>query len=111
MHALLDSGATDDFISPLIINCFNIETYQLPKPKIVHNVDGSKNSIGLITEAINLEVHYHNQIIPLCIYVINLGSDSMLLGMPFLATYNPDIDWQNGTMHRDVIALTKDTHQ
>ena len=26
-------------------------------------------------------------------------------------TYNPDIDWQNGTMHGDVIALTKDVHQ
>jgi hypothetical protein len=42
---------------------------------------------------------------------MNLGSDEMLLGMPFLATYNPDINWQNGTFSRDVIALTDDIHQ
>jgi hypothetical protein len=37
---------------------------------------------------------------------MNLGSDEMLLGMPFLAAYNPDINWQDGTFSGDVIALT-----
>ena len=30
IKALLDSGATDNFISPVIINRFNIPTYKLP---------------------------------------------------------------------------------
>jgi hypothetical protein len=111
MHALLDSGTTDNFISPLIINHFNIETYKLSKPKIVCNVDGLKNSIGSMTDAVNLEVHDHNQIVPLCFYVMNLGSNSMLLGMPFLATYNLEINWQIGTFSGNVIALTSNTHQ
>jgi hypothetical protein len=110
VHTLLDSGATDNFISPLIVNRFNIQTYRLPKLKIVRNVDGSKNSIGPMTNAVNLEVHYHNYKIPLYFYVINLGDDSMLLGMPFLATYNPEINWQTGTFSGDVIALTNDAH-
>jgi hypothetical protein len=111
IDALLDSGATDNFISPLIVNCFEIETFKLPRPKIVCNVDGSKNSIGSMTDAVNLEVHYHNQIVPLHFYIMNLGSDKMLLGMPFLAAYNPDINWQDGTFSGDVIALTDDAHQ
>src|SRR5437879_12636880 len=111
IDALLDSGATDNFISPLIINRFKIETFQLTKPKIVCNVDGSKNSIGPITDTVNLEVHYHNQIIPLHFYVMNLGSDEMLLGMPFLAAYNPDINWQDGTFSGDIIPPTDDAHQ
>jgi hypothetical protein len=60
IDALLDSGATDNFISPLIVNCFEIETFQLSRPKIVCNVDGSKNSIGPMTNTVNLKVHYHN---------------------------------------------------
>ena len=111
LHALLDSGATDNFISPLIINRFKIQTHKLPKPKIVRNVDGSRNSIGPMTESVTLDVHYYNQKVPLCFYVMNLGSDSMLLGMPFLAAYNPEIDWQEGEFHGDVMAFTEDAHQ
>jgi hypothetical protein len=111
IDTLLDSGATDNFISPLIVNRFKIETFQLPRPKIVCNVDGSKNSIGPMTDTVNLEVHYHNQIVPLRFYIMNLGSDEMLLGMPFLAAYNPDINWQDGTFSGDVIALTDDAYQ
>jgi hypothetical protein len=42
---------------------------------------------------------------------MNLESNEMLLGMPFLAAYNPDINWQDGTFSGDVIALTDDAHQ
>jgi hypothetical protein len=111
IDALLDSGTTDNFISLLIVNCFKIETFQLPRPKIVCNIDGSKNSIGPMTDAVNLKVHYHNQIVLLHFYVMNLGSDEMLLDMPFLATYNPDINWQDGTFSGDIIALTDDAHR
>jgi hypothetical protein len=42
---------------------------------------------------------------------MNLESDEMLLGMPFLAAYNPDINWQDGTFSEDIIALTDNAHQ
>jgi hypothetical protein len=42
---------------------------------------------------------------------MNLGSDEMLLSMPFLAAYNPDINWQDDTFSGDVIAFTDNTHQ
>src|SRR5438445_12456183 len=58
IDALLDSGTTDNFISPLIVNHFKIETFTLPRPKIIHNVDRLKNSIDLMTNTVNLEVHY-----------------------------------------------------
>src|SRR5438445_9864304 len=64
-----------------------------------------------MTNTVNLEVHYHNQIVPLRFYVMNLESNEMLLGMPFLAAYNPDINWQDGTFSGDIIALTDDAHQ
>jgi hypothetical protein len=42
---------------------------------------------------------------------MNLGSNEMLLGMPFLAAYNPDINWQDGTFSGDIITLTDNAHQ
>src|SRR5205807_1778335 len=54
IDTLLDSGTTDNFISPLIVNHFEIETFKLPRLKIVCNVDGSKNSIVPMTDAVNL---------------------------------------------------------
>jgi len=39
-----------------------------------------------------------------------MGSDSMLLGMPFLTAFSPNIDWKEGIFHRDVTASTKDAY-
>ena len=108
INALLDSGATDNFISPTVINRFNIPTYQLPRPKKVRNVDGTENSMGPMTHAANLEVQHNNQTIRLCFLIANLGSDSILLGMPFLAAFNPNINWTKGTFQGDVEAFTSD---
>ena len=41
---------------------------------------------------------------------MDMGSDSILLGMPFLAAFSPNIDWKEGIFHRDVTASTKDAH-
>jgi hypothetical protein len=56
-------------------------------------------------------IKYNNQIMEHTFYHINLGDNHMLLGMPFLATTNPNIDWTNGTFEGKVIAATKDAHK
>ena len=35
ISALLDSGATENFINPLIVNRFNLPIYELPKSKVI----------------------------------------------------------------------------
>jgi len=64
-----------------------------------------------MTHATNLEVQYNNETVPLLFFIMNMGSDSMLLGMPFLAAYNPDINWKAGTFHGNVTAFTKDAQE
>ena len=44
-------------------------------------------------------------------YVINLGLDHMLLGMPFLAAMNPNINWTKGMFRGKVIASFVDAHK
>jgi len=56
LQALLDSGTTDNFLNPLVVNQFNLPTIELPKPRVVCNVDGTMNRSGSITHGAKLEV-------------------------------------------------------
>jgi len=111
VDTLLDSGATDNFICPTEVNRFKIKTYPLSKPKIICNEDGSKNSIGSVTSTCNLEVQHGNLKKTHCFFIIDLGSDSMLLGYPFLAAYNPRIDWTEGKVYGRIQIRSEDADQ
>ena len=111
VSALIDSGTTENFITPDIIKFFNIPTFMLPKPQIIHNVNGTKNRIGQVTEAANLDISYNNKRNVHIFYVIDLGNDHMLLGMPFMAATNPNIDWTRGEIYGTIIAASSDAHK
>ena len=52
--ALLDSGATGMFIGRDFVQRHNLETSPLAQPVPVHNVDGSLNENGSITEEVEV---------------------------------------------------------
>jgi hypothetical protein len=107
----MDSGMMDNFISPNIVQYFSIPTFELPKPRMIRNVDGTKNNIGNINTAAHLDVTHNNKKERHTFYIIDLGKDHMLLGMPFLAATNPEIDWTQGKLQGKVIAATTDAHK
>jgi len=43
-------------------------------------------------------------------YVTDLGEDHMLLGMPFLSTTSPNIDWAKGKLQGEVEVSTIDAY-
>ena len=110
LHALLDSGATDNFICPTVVQRFNLPTYTLHELKIIRNVDGTKNTIGSVHKATNLTVAYDGAEVLQCFFIIDLGDNSMLLGMPFLAAHNPNVDWRKGQLKGSVSIHTTDAH-
>lgn len=109
--ALLDSGATDNFVSPAVVEHFQIPIRTLPKPRRIRNVDGTRNSIGDVTQIIQLAIRHNNKSAIHNFYVVELGEDDMLLGMPFFAATNPKINWTTGTFHGQVLAFTMDSHR
>src|SRR6267154_2937870 len=109
-RTLIDSGATDNFISPTLLRTLNIKTYKLSKPRTIRNVDGTKNNNRATTSTVLLTVRYNGQDTQQKFYVADLGEDQMILGMPFLAAANPDIDWSTGTFDGEILAATQDAH-
>ena len=85
LDALIDSGATDNFLSPIVVKYFNLPTKELDKPKTIWNVDGTKNTIGDVTQTVDLSLKFiknqKQQVIHVqTFYIADLGSDYMLLG-------------------------------
>jgi hypothetical protein len=106
VQALVDSGATDNFISPTLVKQCRIHTRTLEEPRTIRNVDGTKNTNGEADTVVLLEIKYKGNFTAQTFFVIDLGDDRMLLGMPFLAATNPEIDWTRGIFPGDIQAAT-----
>jgi hypothetical protein len=110
VDALIDSGATDNFISPAVIEHFSIPTRPLAKPVDIRNVDGTVNKKGKILNVADLVLRFRRKSHTQTFYIADLGDDHMILGMPFLAATNPDINWSRGSFFGKVEAATTDAH-
>jgi hypothetical protein len=92
VNALIDSSTTNNFISAEIAKNFKIPSHKLNQTYIICNVDRTRNSKKAINTTTMLMIKHNNQITEHTFYHINLGDNHMLLGMPFLAATNPNID-------------------
>ena len=96
VKVLLDSGATGMFIDRKFADKHGFRMDKLEKPLIVTNVDGSNNSGGRITHEVECNVYYRGHQERMKFDVCNLGRTDVILGMPWLAAHNPEIDWEKG---------------
>src|SRR5579863_7194853 len=97
-NALIDSGATDNFLTPNLAQRLGLRIQKLQIPKPILTVDGSEHVQGNITEFVNLRIRLGNQVRQQMFYVATLGQDRAILGFPFLQKFNPQIDWTMGTI-------------
>ena len=74
-EALLDCGATHNFIDPRAIKTLSMGTNPLRQPLLVHNVDSTINRDGTITHYCNLWIQRGKQVEKQGFYVTNLGRD------------------------------------
>ena len=106
--ALIDSGAIDNFLSPYIANRHKLPLPELSRPRIVRNVDGSKNTIGEVTHDTVLRINYQGEDVDHCFFIIDLGTDNMIIGYPFLEASNPQLNWTTGKFPGEIFAFTPD---
>jgi hypothetical protein len=103
--ALIDSSATENCIDFKTVERLKLGTQELLKPQFIINVDGTRNSGGTIEHCVHLYVTQGQKEECLKFYITNLRRDRMILGFPWLATFNPEINWAEGQIKGPKIQL------
>ena len=103
--ALLDCGATHNFIDPRTITSLSMGTRELRTPLNVHNVDGTNNQGGTITQFCNLWIRRGTHVEKLGFYVANLGRDRIILGYPWFKVFNPSFDWTTNALRGEDVTI------
>jgi len=96
VKVLLDSGATGLFMDTAFTKEKRFKIEKLKNPLLVRNVDGTANVGGAITHQVECNMFFKGHIERVRMDVCNLGKTEVILGMPWLAAHNPEIDWKKG---------------
>ena len=94
--ALLDSGATENFINHRYAAHLRLPIKRLPTPRKVFNVDGTPNKKGDIQFYMDLKVRTGQKNTNMRFFLTDLGPQRMILGYPWFAAVQPKIDWAKG---------------
>jgi len=96
MVALLDSGATENFLNLTYAHWLKIPIKRLPSPRTLLNVDGTENRSGRLEYYTDLQVRTGGDITKLRFFLSDLGEHKAILGYPWFAAVQPKIDWRKG---------------
>jgi len=96
IKALLDFGATGNFIDRDFVQTKGINTQSISCPILVYNVDGSPNEAGQISEVVDVIPRYKIHSKRMLLAVSSLGRQSMILGYIWLKDHNLEVNWQTG---------------
>jgi hypothetical protein len=92
--ALVDSGATENFLNLEYARWLKLPIKQLPKPRQLFNVNSSINKGGDLQFYTNLVVQMGTNRTCLRFFLTELGNHKAILGYPWFAAVQPNIDWK-----------------
>ena len=96
--ALVDSGATDNFIHHAFAKRLGLLTTPLEKPKWIYNIDNTSNKSGSITHSLELKITTKGVDKIMRFLVTDIGHEDILLGYPWLATFEPKFRWKDAVI-------------
>ncbi len=96
--ALVDSGATDCFMSENFIRQMKLGKRPLQRPRKIWNIDNTANKAGAITHYTTLNIQTHGIQKQIQFLVTNIGNEDIILGYPWMAAFEPRFSWKNGVI-------------
>ena len=103
--ALVDSGATDNFIHPAFTKRLGLSMTPLDKPKRIYNIDNTSNKAGSITHSLELKVTTKGIDKVMRFLVTDIGNEEILLGYPWLATFEPAFGWKDAIIETKALPI------
>ena len=103
--ALVDSGATNNFIHPNFAKRMGVKLQELDKPKWIYNIDNTSNKAGSITHSLELKIVTKGIEKVMHFLVTNIANEDILLGYPWLATFEPKFKWKEAVIETQALPI------
>jgi hypothetical protein len=94
--ALLDLGAMENFINISYAQRLNLPIKRLTQERRLFNVDGTPNKVGTLKYYTNIVTRIGTKHTRLHYFLTDLGDNQVILGYPWFASVQPQIDWAKG---------------
>src|SRR6266567_681221 len=94
--ALLDSGATENFMDLTYARWMKLPIKKMANPRKLYNVDGTENKAGEVQFFTDLKARTGTNITNLRFFLSDLRGQKAILGYPWFAATQPRINWKKG---------------
>jgi predicted aspartyl protease len=94
--AMIDCGATENFIDLRYAEQNNIPLQQKTIPRRVLAVDGQEVANGPVTHDAMVDLTINNHYETIRLHCITIGNVPIIVGLPWLRKHNPNINWREG---------------
>jgi hypothetical protein len=94
--ALVDSGATENFMNLTYAKWLRLPIKKMSTPRKLFNVDGTENKSGELQHYVDLQTRTGAHTTSLRFFLSDLGEHKAILGYPWFAAVQPKIDWKQG---------------
>ncbi len=94
--ALVDSGATKNFMNLTYAKWLQLPIKQMEESRKLLNINGMENKSGELKYYTDLQVQTGTNYTNLHFYLTELGEQKAIMGYPWFAATQPKIDWKHG---------------
>jgi hypothetical protein len=105
IRALVDSGATNNFINEWFVKRMGLGMATLPQPQQLFNIDDTNNKGGMVTHYVDLQVDTNQSPRNMLFLVTDIGKEDVLLGYPWLSAFEPKFSWTHGTINEKALLV------